>query len=84
MDNPDFKKQFDDEPIWWRKVLITSLCHKHMLAKDRYWKMKDTGKLLGRVTSIISENLRIAEAIDNDPKFIGKCESRQKALNKLM
>jgi len=75
-----FQEKYDSCKTWHEKVIVMRLFFLTMKHRDRKYTVlqmsKDTGYSLG----LISENLKLAEAIDKYPRILEKCDSRQKAL----
>lgn len=58
------------------------LFHSAMIVRDKGWTIKKFAEQTGFSQALISENLRLAEALDRFPK-INQCPSRQQALDYL-
>jgi hypothetical protein len=76
----DYKKLFNDETVWHKKIAIVAACHYQHCALDKKWTLSKTAKLLELSVGTISENCRIAELIELNPKLIERCENRKEAL----
>lgn len=76
----DYKEQYEHEKIWHKKINIVAACHLEHCVKHKDWSITKTAKLLDLSIGTISENLRIAELIDKNPKLIERCNNRKEAL----
>jgi len=72
---------YKEETTWHGKVIVMEIYHLAMLTKDKAWTIADTASGLEVSIGLVSENLRLAQAIHDDAKFL-KCESRQAALKR--
>lgn len=68
-----FKESFNETKKWDRRVLIVSLYHSRMQLKyGKGWKIFKTAKYFCKSSSYISENLKIAEALQNGLVFTSR------------
>lgn len=72
---------FKRTQIWHRKVLIIDIVHTTSQLKNEKWTMKDTAKLLGVSTALISEDLKLANEIRRDDSLLKL--SRNSALKRI-
>lgn len=74
-----YRESFDEERRWDRKILLVALFHSRMQLKygSEKWKIKNTAKYFCKSLSYVSENLKIAEALQNGLVF----NSRKQALS---
>lgn len=56
--------------------------HLAMTHRERGWTLSKTANSFGVSIGLVSENLRLAQAIHTNDRII-KCESRQDALRRL-
>jgi hypothetical protein len=78
----DYRKEYDETKEWHRKVCLIHLYHSHQLLHDKRWTLINTAVYFGVSIGLVSENIKLAKAIDTRPELM-KCDSRQKALNVL-
>ncbi len=67
---------------WQDKVLIMNLYHTAMLRGNSDWTIRKTATVFQCSVGLVSENIRLADAIDRIPA-INECKTRQEALNKV-
>lgn len=80
--SPDgLKDKYKEEQTWHGKVIVMEIYHLAMLARTGKWTIADTASRLEVSIGLVSENLRLAEAIHKDARYL-KCESRQAALKR--
>lgn len=77
-----FPDKYHQEKTWYGKVIIMEIFHLAMTHREQGWTIIKTAKSFGVSIGLVSENLRLAQAIHTNDKII-KCESRQDALSKL-
>ena len=77
-----FVEKYHIADNWHDKVLIMSLFHTVMSSSDDSWTLSKTAKEFEVSIGLVSENLKLALAIDKNPKLL-KIETRQDALKKL-
>jgi hypothetical protein len=81
-----FLERYDNESTWHGKASIMEIYHLAMCHRMKLliinWTLTDTSKYFGVSVGLVSENLRIAQEINNNPDIL-KCESRQSALKRI-
>lgn len=76
----NFQQKYDICKTWQEKVIVMRLYHSVMSHRQKDWSIKKFAESTGYSSALISENLRLAEALDTFPK-ITECKSRQSALD---
>jgi hypothetical protein len=76
----NFQQKYDHCVTWQEKVIVMRLYHSVMLHRHTDWSIRKFAQQTGHSSALISENLRLAEALDKFPK-INECKSRQSALD---
>ena len=77
-----FQEKYNQETTWHGKATIMEIYHLAMLVRDKNWTLTQTATEFSVSIGLVSENLRLASEIHNNPKIL-TCKSRQEALNKL-
>lgn len=77
-----FQEKYEKAKIWYEKVLVMEIYHLAMTHRQANWTLTRTAKFFEVSTGLVSENLRLAQAIHTNEKLI-TCESRQDALRRL-
>lgn len=78
-----FKEQYERERRWAYKVQIIELFHlAHCNLHNKDWTVTKTAEYFDVSIALISENLKLARAIDKNPSLL-KCGSRTEALRKV-
>jgi hypothetical protein len=77
-----FKDRYSQESTWHGKVTVMEIYHLAMSQRVKGWTISKTAEHFECSIGLVSENLRLAQAIHSDEKFL-KCESRQEALKRL-
>lgn len=77
-----FKERYQQEVTWHGRAMIMEIYHLAMLQRERGWNITKTAQHFEVSIGLVSENLRLANAMHVDEKII-KCETRQEALKKL-
>jgi hypothetical protein len=73
--------KYNEANEWHDKCLIMTLYHQTMrLQMANCWSMKDTAEYFGVSIGLVSENIKLSNAIDEDVRLT-KCKTRQQALN---
>lgn len=62
-----FQEMFNNERRWYKRVLIIRLYHYAKLYNNRSWKIIDTAKYFHISIGQTSENLQLAQAINDRP-----------------
>lgn len=77
-----FQEKYKQVKTWHERVQIMEIYHLAMLVRERKWTISNTAKYFGCSVGLVSENLRLAQAIHLTPSIV-KVESRDKALKEL-
>lgn len=77
-----FKQKYKECSEWQGKVTVMEIYHLAMCLKVKGWTITQTAEHFECSVGLVSENLRLAQAIHTDDKVL-KCQSRQEALKKL-
>lgn len=67
---------------WQDKVTVMEIYHLTMCSRIKGWTITQTAENFRCSIGLVSENLRLAQAIHSDEKIL-LCESRQEALRRL-
>jgi hypothetical protein len=71
-----YKEKYDNEKIWYKKILILDSFHSLMIIKHgKTWTIYNTAKSMEVSPALVSENLRIAEALRNGIEFRNRAEA---------
>lgn len=77
-----FQEKYKQVKTWHDRVLVMEIYHLAMVARRKKWPISLTAKYFGCSVGLVSENLKLAQAIHKDPTII-KVESRDKALKEI-
>lgn len=77
-----FLERYQSEKTWYGRVIILEIFHLTMTQRDKTWTNVKTAAELGLSVSLVSENLKLAEAMHKDETLIN-AGSRVKALRKI-
>jgi hypothetical protein len=77
-----FKDRYDASKVWHEKAIVIELYHLTMHQQNKNWTLIKTAKYFHVSIGLVSENLRLADAIHYDAGIL-KCETRQDALKRL-
>lgn len=77
-----FIERYQSEDTWYGKVLIMGIYHTVMSQKDKGWTLHHTANDFRVSVGLVSENIRLALALDTNKKLIN-CKTRQDALRKI-
>jgi hypothetical protein len=77
-----FKQKYDECDNWRGKVTVMEIYYLAMSQKVKGWTIAQTAEHFDCSIGLVSENLRLAQAIHTDAKILN-CESRQMALKRL-
>lgn len=77
-----FPERYNQATIWFEKVLVMEIYHLAMTHREKGWTITKTADAFSVSIGLVSENLRLAQAIHTNDK-VAKCESRQDALRRL-
>lgn len=75
----NFKEKFEEEKIWYKKIILVELCH----LSQKKPRLVTTAKVLDLSLGTISENLRLAKLFHSNPKIMESCSNRKEALKYL-
>jgi hypothetical protein len=76
-----FKARYNAETTWHGKVTVMEIYHLAMCQREKGWTITKTAEHFECSIGLVSENLRLAQAIHTSEKLL-QCESRQEALKK--
>jgi hypothetical protein len=54
---------------WHKRALIISLYHMKMLLRNKRWTMRHTAKRLQISLGLVSESIKLAKAMNDDPEI---------------
>lgn len=74
-----FLERYEQEETWYGKVIVIEIFHLVMTRKEKGWTVTKTAECFGLSIGLVSENLRIANAMHKNERIIN-AGSRQKAL----
>lgn len=77
-----FKERYDIETTWSGKVMIMEIFHLAQSVDNKNWKLAYTAYAFDCSIGLVSENLKLAEAIHKNGEIL-LCQSRQEALKVL-
>lgn len=77
-----FTERYQQEDTWYGKVLVMGIYHTVMCQKNKAWTLHDTAEEFNVSIGLVSENLKLARALDMKTELIN-CKSRVEALRKL-
>lgn len=77
-----FLERYNSETTWHGKAIVMEIYHLAMRSRSKNWTITNTASDFGVSIGLVSENLRLAQAIHNDERIL-RCESRQEALRNL-
>lgn len=77
-----FVERYNQETTWHGKATVMELFHLTMTQRDKSWTITKTAESFSVSIGLVSENLRLAQAIHDRPVFV-TIPTRQEALNKL-
>lgn len=77
-----FLERYQSETTWYGRVIIVEIFHLTMTQRSKEWTIAKTALELGLSVSLVSENLKLAEAMHRDESLIN-AGSRVKALRKI-
>lgn len=64
-----FREALANEKSWQKRALIINLYHIQKSLRNKNWTMRDTAKRLELSLGTISESIKIAKAILEDPSL---------------
>jgi len=77
-----FIERYKKEETWYGKAIIMGIYHTVMCQKNKDWALIDTANDFQVSIGLVSENIRLALALDKDKNLIN-CKTRQIALEKI-
>ena len=77
-----FGERYNQETTWHGKAMIMEIYHLAMTQNYKWWTITKTAEAFGVSIGLVSENLRLAHAIHQEPALIN-IPSRQEAVRKL-
>jgi len=77
-----FKDKYQECDKWQEKVMVMEIFHMARKVNDNSWTISKTAEMFGVSVGLVSENLRLADALHRNPKLF-KIETRAEALNKI-
>lgn len=77
-----FKERYNKEDTWHGRAMIMEIYHLAMCHNEKSWTISKTAENFNVSIGLVSENLRLAHAIHNNPGLI-KSPNRQEALKRL-
>lgn len=77
-----FVEKYNSETTWHGKAMIMEIYHLAMTQRLKNWTITKTAEHFSVSIGLVSENLRLAHAIHDDPNILA-IPSRQEALRKL-
>ncbi len=81
--NNSFLDRYNNSTTWHEKCTIMALYHLTMRNNmHNCWTMKDTAEYFSVSLGLVSENIKLSNAIDED-NSLTKLLTRQKALDKI-
>lgn len=79
--NESWLDRYNAAPDWHTKCLLMALYHQTKRVQlVSYWTITDTAEYFGVSRGLVSENIKLSNAIDEDIS-ITKCKTRQAALD---
>jgi len=80
-DRVTFKEKYNSRGITWQeKAVLISLYHIAMCVKYPTCNLNDTSQHFGVSVGLVSENIRLAKAIDSNNLKVIKSKTREDAL----
>ena len=77
-----FREKYEACKTWQEKVMVMEIFHMASKMKDCRWTLSMTAEIFNVSVGLVSENLRLADALHRQPKLM-KVETRADALNKI-
>ncbi len=82
-DNVTFKEQYSKCKTWQEKAILIALYHSIMVAKYPTWNVQDTASHFHKSIGLVSENIKLARAIDEGNKKVIGAATREDGLKML-
>lgn len=83
MPSVTFKEKYAEVRRWQEKAVLISLYHTAMGLRYPSWTLSDTAQHFGVSIGLVSENIKLAKAIDVPNSKLMQIETREKALRYL-
>ena len=80
MANQTFKERYNSSLTWQEKCILISLYHQIMCIKYHNWTIADTANHFKLSSGLVSENIRLANEMNNGNGSIIECKTRDDAL----
>jgi hypothetical protein len=77
-----FHEKYQQVKTWHGRALVMEIYHLAMTAREKKWPIANTASYFKCSVGLVSENLKLAEAIHRNPAIM-QIESRIKALKQL-
>ncbi len=77
-----FTERYESEKTWYGKATVMEIFHMAAALSDRNWTVSKTANFFGVSIGLVSENLRLADALHHNEKLL-ECKTRQEALRKI-
>ena len=77
-----FIERYNNSQNWHEKAIIIEIFHLSRQHNGSRWTITHTANYFGVSIGLVSENLKLADAIHKDERIL-KCQSRQEALRKI-
>jgi hypothetical protein len=77
-----FLERYQQEDTWYGKVIVMEIYHLAMSQRQKDWTVTKTAEFFGLSIGLVSENLKLADALHTKPLIIN-CKSRVEALKKI-
>jgi len=74
-----FWERYQKAEFWYEKVILIELYHLARTRTNKDWTLADTAQDFSISIGLVSENLRIADAMHKDSRVLN-CKTRQDAL----
>lgn len=81
--NLSFFEKYVKETTWHGKATVMSLYHMAQTIRFTHWTLGDTADYFGCSNGLVSENLKLARALDTNPR-LASIETRQEALKRII
>lgn len=78
--NVTFKDKYNECKTWQDKAICIALYHSIMSSRYPTWNLNDTALHFGVSIGLVSENIRLAKAIDDGNIRILKSKTREEGL----
>ncbi len=75
-----FKQQYISCVTWQDKCVVVALYHKLMCVKYPNWTIRHTAEYFDISNGLVSENVRLADAVNDGNDIIQHCKTREEGL----